>query len=241
MLRRLLDDIAEDNELQSGTLLLLSLLFLLIAAVLSLLEYTKPVTDWTWDWVPSYVWPCRQDQKVQHVNFRPDFINGLIALTLVAPLYMRGLLKWKPSLYSIISFSLILLVFASFVTMALGGGGTNNGFIRGSLLTAVVLSWLGIRSVAGISWLLALGTGIYSVNANSITMGLAGFVCVASATLGLLLHSGLNPGDLVQGLMVEYWPASRRAIEASRGDVGALGDSFGKLARNTRRVGLPGG
>lgn len=240
MLGKLLDDIAEDNELQSGTLRLLSLLFLLIAAVLSLLEYTKPMTGWTWNWVPSSIWPWPREAKVQHVNFRPDFINGLIALALVAPLYMRGLLKWKPSVYSIISFSLILLVFASFVTMALGGGGTNNGFIRGSLLTAVVLSWLGIRSVAGISWLLALGTGIYSVNTNSIAMGLPGFVYVASATLGLLLHSGLNPGDLVQGLMVEYWPASRRAIEASRGDVGALGDSVGKMARTASRIGLPG-
>lgn len=240
MLGKLLEDITEDNELQSGALRLLSLAFLIIAAALSLLEYTKPVTGWTWEWVPSYVWPWRHEHKVQHVNFRPDFINGLIALALVAPLYMRGLLKWKPSLYSIISFSLILLVFASFVTMALGGGGTNNGFIRGSLLTAVVLSWLGIRSVAGISWLIALGTGIYSVNANSIAMGLPGFVYVASATLGLLLHSGLNPGDLVQGLMVEYWPASRRAIEASRGDVGALGDSVGELARTASRIGLPG-
>jgi hypothetical protein len=240
MLGKLLDDIADDNELASGTARLLSLVFLLIAAVLSLLEYTRPVTGWTWDWVPSYVWPWPHGHKVQHVNFRPDFINGLIALALVAPLYMRGLLKWKRSLYSIISFSLILLVFASFVTMALGGGGTNNSVIRGSLLSAVVLSWLGIRSVAGLSWLLALGTGVYSVNVNSIAMGLPGCVYVASATLGLLLHSGLHPGDLVQGLMVEYWPATRRAIEASRSDVGALGDGMGNLARTTSRIGLPG-
>jgi hypothetical protein len=40
--------------------------------------------------------------------------------------------------------------------------------------------------------------------------------------------------------MVEYWPATRRAIEASRSDVGALGDGMGNLARTTSRIGLPG-
>jgi len=111
MLGNLLDDIAEDNELWSGTLRLLSLLFLLIAAVLSLLKYTTPVTGWTWDRVPSYVWPWRHEHKVRCVNFR----------------------------------------------------------------------------------------------------------------------------------MVEYWPASRRAIEAWRSDVDTLGDGVGKLVRNARRVRQPEG
>lgn len=239
MLRTLLSDIAEDNELQSGTLRVLSLIFLLIAATLSLLEYTRP-TSW-FEWVSSSVsrdwWPFQSPTRSKPISFRPDLINGLIALALVAPLYMRGLLKWKPSLYSIISFVLILLVFASFVTMALGSD--DNQYVRGALISAVVLSWLGMRSVAGLAWLLALGSGIYTVNRNSIAMGFPGFLYVTSGTLGLLLHSGLNPGDLVQGLTAEYWPASRRALEASRSDVGALGRSGGRLADTASRIGLP--
>jgi hypothetical protein len=241
MFRAVLKDIAEDNELQSGTLRLLSLIFLLIAATLSLLQYTRPTT-W-YEWVSSSVsrdwWPFQTPARSAPINFRPDLVNGLIALALVAPLYMRGILKWKTSIYSIISFSLILLVFASLVTMALGGGGTKDSFIRGALLSAVVLSWLGIRSVAGIAWLLALGCGIYTVNRNSIAMGFPGFLYVTSGTLGLLLHSGLNPGDLLRGLSAEYWPASRRALEASRADVNALGHSVGRITETAARIGLP--
>lgn len=241
MFRAVLKDIAEDNELQSGTLRLLSLIFLLIAATLSLLQYTRPTT-W-YEWVSSSVsrdwWPFQTPARSALINFRPDLVNGLIALALVAPLYMRGILKWKTSIYSIISFSLILLVFASLVTMALGGGGTKDSFIRGALLSAVVLSWLGIRSVAGSAWLLALGCGIYTVNRNSIAMGFPGFLYVTSGTLGLLLHSGLNPGDLLRGLSAEYWPASRRALEASRADVNALGHSVGRITETAARIGLP--
>lgn len=243
MFRTLLKDVAEDNELKSGTLRILSLAFLLIAATLSVLEYTRPTTwlEWvsssvsrSWWWSPW--WPFQTPARATAISFKPDLINGLIALALVAPLYMRGLLKWKPSLYSIISFCLILLVFASFVTMALGG--SKNDFVRAALMSAVVLSWLGIRSVAGLAWLLALGSGIYTVNRSSIAMGFPGFLYVASGTLGLLLHSGLNPGDLLRGLTAEYWPASRRAIEASRADVGALGQSVGRVAETATRIGL---
>lgn len=239
MITKLLKDIADDNELSSGTLRLLSLLFLIMAAGLSLLEYTRP-PSW-WDWVPSSVWPWRHATYDRHVRFLPDFVNGLIALGLVSPLYMRGILKWKPSAYSIISFSLILLVFASFVTMALGGGGTDNEYVRGALISAVALSWLGMRSVAGLSWLLALGSGIYTVTSNSVAMGFPGYLYVMSGTLGLLLHSGLSPGGFVQGLVAEYSPSARRTLEASRGDVRAFGDSVGRIASAATRIGLPGG
>ncbi len=70
-----------------------------------------------------------------------------------------------------------------------------------SLLTAaVLLSWLGIREIAGGCWILTFGAAIYSAIINNLVMG----VYVLSGFLGILLHSGLNPGELIQGLKNEY-------------------------------------
>lgn len=115
------------------------------------------------------------------------------------------------------------------------------GFEVRDLLCVIVLSWFGMRSIAGIGWLLALGSGIYTITSNSIAMGFHGFLYVISGTVGLLLHSGLSPGGLAQGLIAEYSPSVRRALEASRGDVGTFGDSVGRIASTATRIGLPGG
>ena len=263
--------IAGDETLKSQTVRLLSLLFLTIAACLSLAEYTSKQDSWwpswaskvsktvvtnvlvptplttTWIWpvsaikaqIEDWLWssPKRSSEipesQVEKVRFRPGFVEGVLALALVAPLYLRGLLKWKESIYSIISFALILLVFASFITIALGGkqGVGVDPKIHYALLSAAILSWLGIRSVAGASWLVALGSAVYSLRANSLDMHWFGFAFIASASLGLILHSGLNPGQFFHGLAAEYAPGTRKLGEAVRGDVEALGEGARSVAK----------
>ncbi|TVT50994.1 MAG: hypothetical protein FHP94_01410 [Denitromonas halophila] len=186
MLSKLKKVIADDNELDSETLRVLSLLFLLISGVMSFFKYTN--VGWLWN---------------SSITFQPSYISTIFAVFLIAPLYLRGVLKWSKSLYSLLSLMLILLVFASFTELAIGGNKYNRIIIY-LLVAAVLLSWLGIRAVAGASWLLALAAAIYAAIENNLSMGINGFVYVGSGFIGLVLHSGLNPGELFEGIKDEY-------------------------------------
>lgn len=98
---------------------------------------------------------------------------------------------------------LVLLVFASFIELALGGNGRGQ-FTTAAIGAALVLSWLGIKEVAGASWALALSAGLYSAISNNMAMGFFGFIYVTCAFLGLVLHSKLSPGQLVSGIRDAY-------------------------------------
>lgn len=162
MLHKIKVAIASENEMNSETLRLLSLFCLFLSGMMSFFNYTQ--IGWLWNTT---------------VSFSPNFISTIMAIFLIAPLYMREILKWNKSIYSSIAFILILLVFASFVQLALGGNGKNI-IITLLLSAAVVLSWLGIKPIAGVAWMLVFTAGIYSAIANSLAMGFFGFIYVAS-------------------------------------------------------------
>lgn len=186
MLNKIASILTSDTELEKKHMQLLSLAFLLVSGVMCFFEYTH--TGRFWD---------------STLTFVPGFISTIIAIVLLAPLYLRGILKWNKSVYTLLSLILILLMFSSFIELALGGNGKNS--IVGGLITAsVVLSWLGIKEIAGISWVLALSAAILSAIENSLAMGFAGFIYIGSGFIGLILHSGLNPGHLMQGLKSEF-------------------------------------
>ena len=191
MLEGLKKAVASDNELDNETLRLLSLLFLLASGVMSFFNYTH-----TGVFAGIFF-----DSSL---TFQPNLISTILAICLISPLYLRGILKWSKSIYSLLSFVLILLVFASFTELAIGGGSGTSSIVIPLLVAAVVLSWLGVKAVAGASWGLALAAAIYSAIVSDLAMGFAGFIYIGSGFIGLVLHSGLNPGELFEGIRSEY-------------------------------------
>ena len=190
MLEGLKKAVASDNELDNETLRLLSLLFLLASGVMSFFNYTH-----TGVFAGIFF-----DSSL---TFQPNLISTILAICLISPLYLRGILKWSKSIYSLLSLVLILLVFASFTELALGGNGKSS-IVISLLVAAVILSWLGVKAVAGASWGLALAAAIYSAIESNLAMGFAGFIYIGSGFIGLVLHSGLNPGELFEGIRSEY-------------------------------------
>ena len=204
MFRKLKAAITSDNELDRSWLRLLSLVFLGISGAMSFLEYTH--IGWLWNTT---------------LTFAPGFISTIIAVVFLTPLYLRGILIWNKTIYSIVSFILILLVFASFIELALGGNETNS-IVLSLLTSSALLSWLGIRAVAGFAWALTLAAAIYSALANNLAMGFYGFIYIGSGFLGVVLHSGLSPGELLQGLKNEYSPRASDAVNAVTSDIGSV-------------------
>lgn len=204
MLEKLKSFVTNDNEIDASWLRLLSLVFLGVAGAMSFFEYTH--IGWLWDTTLTFV---------------PRLISTIIAVAFLAPLYLRKILVWNKSIYSILSFILILLVFASFIELATGGN-QKNTIVLGLLAVSAVLSWLGIREVAGIAWLLTLGAAIYAALENNLAMGFYGFIYIGSGFLGLILHTGLNPGELVNGLKKEYSSAALATSGVVKSDVSSL-------------------
>lgn len=185
-MKKIIDCVTNDSTMSEKMQRGLSLVFLLISCVMIFLPYsTKFIIEW-------------------ELSIKPQLISTFIAITLVAPLYARNILKWNKSIYTLISFILFLLVFASLIELSLGGNGINSGIIEMILICSIVLSWLGMRAIAGIAWILLFFAVALSIITNNTMMGFYGFIYVASAFIGLVLHSELSPGKLVVGVKEEF-------------------------------------
>jgi hypothetical protein len=204
--------ITDDNEISKEWQRFASLAFLLFAFLLSLLSYDRK----------GLLNTFRSD-----VSISPDLLSGALALALIAPLYLRGILKWNKSPFTTISFVLILGVFASFLEMSILG---RNSFVSDlnfyMVMIALALSWVGLRGIAGIAWIIVLLVGINSMVAVANAMDFFGFLYVCSATLGLCFHSGVNPGELLSSLKEEYSPLATRMQKRIVDDVAAAGNLY---------------
>ena len=184
---RFISGIIDNTPMSSTAQRALSIIFLIISVSMAFMTYSREGMFF--------------DSKLE---IFPSFISTLIAIILIAPLYARNILKWNKSFYTLISLILFLLLFGSLVELAMGGNGLNSQVIQYLLLTAVILSWLGMKAIAGGSWLLLFPAIAISIVNNNTAMGFYGFIYVASGFIGILLHSELNPANLVKGFKEEF-------------------------------------
>ncbi len=190
-MEKFIDSITDDTTMSTKKQKALSLGFLLIATTMIFITYSKSFS--------LFGFEIKSELKIL-----PSFISAFIAIILIAPLYARNILKWNKSIFTLISFILFLLIFSSLIELALGGNGLNSGIVEMIIVIAVMLSWLGIRAIAGICWMLLFIAVAFSVVWNNSLMGFYGFIYLTSAFVGLVLHSELNPGHLLPGLKEEF-------------------------------------
>ena len=197
LINNLTDDTPMSGRMQKG----LSLFFLVISVSMAFMTYSSEGIFY--------------DTKLE---IFPSFISTLVAIILIAPLYARNILKWNKSFYTLISLILFLMLFGSLVELAMGGNGLNSQVVQYLLLSAVILSWLGMKAIAGGSWLLLFPAIAISIIHNNTAMGFYGFIYVASGFIGILLHSELNPANLVKGIKEEF-SGSQEIQNAIKSDV----------------------
>ncbi len=211
-MQKIIDKVTDETPMTDKMQRTLSLVFLVITVVMIFIPYTKIYT-----FLGFEVWES-------NLKILPSLISTFIAILIIAPLYARNILKWNKSIYTLISFVFFLLIFGSLIELALGGNGLNSVIIQMIFILAIALSWLGIRAVAGICWMLLFIAVAFSAVWNSNIMGFNGFIYVASAFIGLVLHSELNPGHLVAGFKEEFRISDeiQNAINADINEVGDL-------------------
>ena len=207
---KIVNTLTDDTTFSDKTKKILSIVFLLIAFGLTLMEYSG-----------QHWWSKK-------ITIKPDVISAIISLTMLLPLYMRGILVWRKSIYKLIVFVLLLSVFASLANIALQGGGS----VAFQLLTAAVaFSWLGMRSIAGLGWVLLFIAAAYNLMTVSEAMGFFGFILIASAFLGLVFHADLAPEKLISEMLNEYRITTAPMTDSISSDVHAARDAVAQVGK----------
>lgn len=178
----------DEREFSHSTRKLLSLVCLVIAATIGFMTFT--CTKWLF-----FTDKC---------SLAPGLISAPVAIAFVMPLYLRGILRWSSSVFGFLSFGLFTSVFASLISLAVGG--TISNYL---LAAAIVLSWGGTRGIAGLSWALVLGSVVIRATDIGNAMGPFGFIMVLSAFVGLVLHAQLSPAQLFVEIIREFRPEAR--------------------------------
>ncbi len=133
----------------------------------------------------------------------PTLLSGAIGFALLVPLYLRQILKFRFSIFGLVSFAVLALIFSSFVEIAVGSG-LGQTLKTYLVLIAVLLSWLGMRGVAAMAWLLVIFAVFLSLQSTSNAMGLWGWSFLASSVIGLLLNANMGPAELIRSFRREY-------------------------------------
>ena len=213
MFKKIKSFLVNEEELDSEWQKILSLIFLLLAGSMSFITYVHIGTFWN-----------------TTLKFTPGFISAIIGIVIVAPLYLRNVLKWNRSVYTILSFVLILLVFSSFIELSTGGN-QKNSLIYSFIGISVLLSWLGIRGVAGISWILLVAATVSSLIVNNLALGFYGFLYILFCFLGLIMHTGLNPGALFKDLKDEFSRPVISAADVAKNEISETGKMINKVTQ----------
>lgn len=185
LLRNALDAVTNEKEFSGQSKKILSIVFLLVSCLLSF----QSIAGTRFFFFPK------------DISIAPDLLSATIALALIIPLYGRGILKWSPSIHGLIMFVLLLAVFSSISKLAYAGGDDVSLYL---IAIAVALSWLDVRAIAGMVWVLVFLASVYSATMISVGMGITGFIFILTSFLGLLMHTSLSPAGIVTEMSAEY-------------------------------------
>ncbi|SEW41675.1 hypothetical protein SAMN04488515_2863 [Cognatiyoonia koreensis] len=181
--------IVGDDALGHLTIRYLSLVLLLVATVVGCMTFTQSGFFGSSD-----------------VSLRPDMLSGIFGILLIAPLYLRRIITWSPSIYYILSAVLNVTVTAVLIQAVLGAASTTWLSIPLPFVLALglAMTWLGIRPLAPLAWACVILLGILNLQAASEAMGLWGYLFVISAGLGIFLQFPFEPQKMLKEVKYDF-------------------------------------
>ena len=194
--------LTSDKEFDSSLNKLLSLMFLFSAFIITLMPYSGGYFLYFFEKPPIYI--------------RPDFLSACCGLILLVPLYARGIIYFNKSAYKIIMFILFWSIFSSVIQIGMHGSTSN--LPKYLICSSIVISWLGIKGLAGGAWVLALAAAVLNLIDTSDAMGIWGFFFLVCTALGLILDTQLKPSVLFAAIYEEYRPYLAKAKERVEND-----------------------
>lgn len=83
-----------------------------------------------------------------------------------------------------------------------------------------------MRAVAGFGWILTFSAAVLSALSTSSAMGMNGFLFIASAFLGLIMHSNLSLSRVFEEIAAEYSKMGASASSTIKHDLSKARESL---------------
>ena len=212
------ETLTDEKELSKMKQRRLSLIFLFIACVQIFIPYDRGF----WDTIKNFE---------TELLIMPDFTSGFLGILIIVPLYARNILKWNRSNYTLIKLIMFILIFSSLIKLI----GVSKAYSIIVLSAALALSWLGIKAVAGLAWILLFAGVIFFSLENINAMGFCGWIYLISVFVGLILHSELSPSQLTSSFKEEFFKAND-ITDRIKSDVKSAAESAAETAAETAAV-----
>lgn len=139
--------------------------------------------------------------KTTKTNISPALISTLLGFFVVIPVFIRckADIINNPNLIKVILLVLDSLVAATFLNCFL----TNENIISGLpvngytfLGVGIILSWLGIKAIAGYVWIILIVLSLFKVVQVDQAMGMWGAIYICSCIIGIILQLKYICGDI---------------------------------------------
>jgi len=148
-------------------------------------------------------------------SLKPGLFTTLIAIGLYSAVIVRikglhnSFISFSDSLLSIMTIlfcASFLNIFIGDITIKTKPFFLNDIVISGKIIlfVAVLLSWLGIKAIAGIVWVIVFIIACTQMIARDVAMGIWGSVYIISAFLGIFLQLKQMGSDLVRDMGREF-------------------------------------
>ncbi len=169
---------------------LLGIIIMIIPFYISMMSFdsTKRV-------IPFIPWLTKTVQK----DINPDLITAFLSVAFYGALIIRyGIFRrdnFAQAAISSIRFFLNCWVIAALISVVIDNGGKENssfGIFQFNtctlLLAAVIFTWIGMKTIAGYSWIIFILAGIGRVNEIDKAMGKTGAVFIITFAISLFLQ-----------------------------------------------------
>lgn len=143
---------------------------------------------------------------LKSVSYFPGLTAMMIAMALIMSFYLRRILPWPISVFSILSLVLNITVTAILVQVMLGKHAFSifNLSMPTLIGIAIAMTWLGMRPLAPLAWGLVLALGFWNLQTASDIMGNWGYLFMISAFLGILLQFDINIKDMMREASYDF-------------------------------------
>lgn len=171
-----------------------------------------------------------QDELVFNV---PGLIHGLIALGMLIPLYVRRIIAYRNmSIATILLFMVNLYLFSAWIQLAIGvQGDFSNTIVNFGLMFALLLGWLGIRSLAGYCWIIVVLLCGYNMLNSSEMLAAWGILFLALSIISVWLQTKMALDDFFMSMKSEFSNLNDASItQAARNSMQAGASEITKKA-----------
>ncbi len=204
-------DISE-KELSGKSQKWIALLFGILGFVTGSFYYDTVTTAEFW---LNPVWFLHDEDKL--IFSIPGLTHGIIAIALLAPLYIRKILKYRN--ISIISLLLLIsnvYLFSTWTQFAMGFKESfANTFISMGLISAIMLSWLGMRSISGFCWLIVVLLCAYNMVSGAEMLAAWGIIFLICSTVSIWFQTKMPLDEYFAALKGEFVAASHSTLAES--------------------------